>query len=165
MDVLLLGAAAILLLVLTIWIVWRPGSGEAAANTEDAGIPPQGDQFEDQYTSATADLSAGGVAVATAAESAAQTDEPGSQADTSFATSETPWPQDTPRSTGSATGDISTEWPREDDVRRGMPARRTVGVGAAALLTVAGAIAGAWLYARVQRERNKPLNRLRRRFR
>ena len=37
-----------------------------------------------------------------------------------------------------------------------------IGLGAAALLTLVGALVGAWLYARVQRERNKPLNRLRR---
>jgi len=39
---------------------------------------------------------------------------------------------------------------------------RTMGMGAGALLSIGGAIGGAWLYARWQRERNKPINRLRR---
>ena len=61
MDILLLGAAAIVLLVLTIWIVWRPSTSDAGSGTEEATrMMPQGDQFEDQYTSATADLSAAG---------------------------------------------------------------------------------------------------------
>ena len=42
-----------------------------------------------------------------------------------------------------------------------MPAR-TMGMGAGALLSIGSAIGGAWLYARWQRERNKPINRLRR---
>jgi hypothetical protein len=42
-----------------------------------------------------------------------------------------------------------------------MPAR-TMGMGAGALLSIGGAFGGAWLYARWQRERNKPINRLRR---
>jgi hypothetical protein len=40
---------------------------------------------------------------------------------------------------------------------------RTLGAGATALLAVGGGVAGAWLYQRRQRERNKPINRLRRR--
>ena len=58
MDVLLLGAAAIVLLALTIWIVWKPGSssGADASNSQEATtMLPQGDEFEDQYTSATAE--------------------------------------------------------------------------------------------------------------
>src|ERR1700704_6063476 len=39
---------------------------------------------------------------------------------------------------------------------------RTMGFGAGAILSIGGAIGGAWLYARWQRERNKPINRLRR---
>jgi hypothetical protein len=35
-------------------------------------------------------------------------------------------------------------------------------MGVGALLSIGGAIGGAWLYARWQRERNKPINRLRR---
>jgi len=42
---------------------------------------------------------------------------------------------------------------------------RTIGIGAGAALSLAGAIGGAWLYARWQRERNKPINRFRRRAR
>ena len=41
----------------------------------------------------------------------------------------------------------------------------TIGVGVAALLTLAGAVVGAWLYARWQSRRNAPINRLRRSLR
>src|SRR5215469_9671901 len=73
MDVWLLGAAAIVLIGITLWIVWPTRASEAAASGSGAGqetseIPPQGNRFEDQYTSATADLSAGGVALAEASE-------------------------------------------------------------------------------------------------
>ena len=66
MDVLLLGAAAIVLIALTVWIVWRPADAVRAEEASD--MLPQGDRFEDQYTSATADLSAAGVALTEAAE-------------------------------------------------------------------------------------------------
>ena len=39
---------------------------------------------------------------------------------------------------------------------------KTIGIGAGAVLALSGAVGGAWLYARWQRERNKPINRLRR---
>jgi hypothetical protein len=157
MDVLLLGAAAILLLVLTIWIVWRPGASDARPSEAANAIPPS-DEFEDQYTSATADLSAGGVAVATAGTSSSE--------DEDTATTP-PWPEDTPTTIGSASGLEPVRRTPADDVSRAAPTigPRKIGIGAAALLTLSGAIGGAWLYARVQRERNKPLNRLRRRFR
>jgi hypothetical protein len=45
---------------------------------------------------------------------------------------------------------------------RSLTQPRTIGLGAGVLLSVGGAIGGAWLYARWQRERNKPINRLRR---
>ena len=66
MELWLLGAGAIVLIAITVWIVW-PGtnrSEESADMDENAkrSMPPQGDKFEDQYTAATADLSVGGVA-------------------------------------------------------------------------------------------------------
>jgi len=45
---------------------------------------------------------------------------------------------------------------------RSLAQPRTIGLGAGALLSLASATGGAWLYARWQRERNRPLNRLRR---
>ncbi len=172
MDVLLLGAAAIVLLVLTIWIVWRPGGGDAASGPKEATrMMPQGDEFEDQYTSATADLSAAGVAVgnAEAAESAlrAAATPPEGQptGQTTAAVGQTvttpPWPADTIRTEGSATGFEPIRRTPVDDASPVVTPMR-IGLGAAVLLTLAGAVAGAWLYARIQRERNKPLNRLRR---
>src|SRR5690242_9633794 len=92
MDVLLLGAAAIILIALTVWLVWRPADTDGAARTEEAAdmMPPQGDRFEDQYTSATADLSAGGVAVTAAQEEAPAA----TQAATSdFQRASEPWSQ------------------------------------------------------------------------
>jgi hypothetical protein len=170
MDVLLLGAAAILLLVLTIWIVWRPGGGDAASGPEEATrMMPQGDAFEDQYTSATADLSAAGIAVGNAAEAAsedaARPPEPPVPVGQMVTTP--PWPTDTIRTEGSATGFEPIRRTPANDISTssGLVTPTRVGLGGAALLSLAGAIFGAWLYARIQRERNKPLNRLRRRFR
>jgi hypothetical protein len=56
--------------------------------------------------------------------------------------------------------DYSSALPSETESHSTMP--RTMGMGAGALLSIGGAIGGAWLYARWQRERNKPINRLRR---
>jgi hypothetical protein len=164
MDVLLLGAAAIVLLVLTIWIVWRPGSSDTTTSQEATPMMPQGDQFEDQYTSATADLSAGGVAVTTAGTAPASTEAPASDVASQVSTTP-PWPADTLRTEGSATGLEPIRRTAADDVAPARVTPRKIGIGAAGLLTLGGAVAGAWVYARLQKERNKPLNRLRRRFR
>ena len=146
MDVLLLGAMAIVLIALTLWIVWHPTS-DAARPEDSTAMTPMGDIFEDQYTSATADLSAGGVAVTAAGTTAPHDEGPAPE----------PASQDYER------------LPQPQEPRPMLPAPqrtpKTVGIGAAAALTLAGAAAGAWLYARWQRERNKPVNRLRRRFR
>ena len=58
---------AIVLIALTVWIVWPAQRSEevtAMTDSSQLNLPPQGGAFEDQYTSATADLSAGGVATA-----------------------------------------------------------------------------------------------------
>src|SRR5207245_3811071 len=66
MELWLLGAGVIVLIAITLLLVWRAPSAEmvgaSVRNEEDTRMMPQGDEFEDQYTSATADLSAGGVA-------------------------------------------------------------------------------------------------------
>jgi hypothetical protein len=176
MDVLLLGAAAVVLLLLTIWIVWRPsGGGDSSSGEEANRMMPQGDQFEDQYTSATADLSAGGVALSSASsepsEQPASTGGPqlaprpaGVGAGASPPSTTPAWPADTLRLEGSASGFEPIRRAPADDLAPTTSTPRKIGVGAAGLLTLGGAIGGAWLYARWQRERNKPLNRLRRRF-
>jgi hypothetical protein len=143
MDVLLLGAMAIVLIALTLWIVWHPTS-DTARREDSTAMTPMGDTFEDQYTSATADLSAGGVAVTTA-----HADEPAPDYVSSPLPEVLPAPEE------------PLMLPAPAPQRR--PA--TFGVGAAAALTLGAAAAGAWLFARWQRERNKPINRLRRRFR
>jgi hypothetical protein len=164
MDVLLLGAAAIVLIALTVWIVWRPAMGPESADGTDrveeaSHMLPQGDQFEDQYTSATADLSAAGIAVATSQEEATTPEV------TDFQRAGEPWSQPALAREGAAALAASTE-PlvlKRADKRSATP--RMVSLGAAALLTLGGAAAGAWLYARWLERRNRPLNRLRRRFR
>jgi hypothetical protein len=165
MDVLLLGAAAIVLIALTVWIVWRPTPPETAPGTarseEGVEMLPQGQRFEDQYTSATADLSAGGVAV-TAAQEAEQT------AETSeFQRAGEPWSEPGLAREGALLppGLTPERALPEPSLTARVSQPRTIGLGAAALLTMGSAAAGAWLYARWQRRRNQPLNRLRRRFR
>jgi len=167
MDLVLLGLGALVLLALTLWIVWRPAPSVVRAQ-EASDMLPQGDNFEDQYTSATADLSAGGVAVTTSAPLEPATD--------AAPASDFPPLGTTPR-TGS---DFHPGGERQAGERVAMPARapmpalpephqarggRVVSLGAAALMTLAGAIGGAWLYARWHKRRNQPINRLRRRFR
>ena len=160
MDVLLLGAAAIVLIALTLWIVWRPGDAVRAEEASD--MLPQGDRFEDQYTSATADLSAGGVALTAAQDEPAPATPPLSD----FQRASEPWSQPSLARESDA---LALAPPDRAMLALPEPAPtvrpKTVGIGAAALLTLSGAIGGAWLYARWQKRRNEPLNRLRRRFR
>jgi hypothetical protein len=159
MDVLLLGAAAIVLIVLTVLIVWRAPS-ETVRSEDTTLMMPQGDTFEDQYTSATADLSAGGVAVTTAGA------EPVSPIPVSPPAGSSPVePVVRAEPAVTVTTVTAERMPAAPPPPTRAPAARSVGIGAAAALTLGGAAAGAWLYARWQRERNKPLNRLRRRFR
>lgn len=181
MDVLLLGALAVVLIAITVWIVmWpsrAPDAATASATSGDAAeITPQGDSFEDQYTSATADLSAGAVATTfaeeaqeeaawTLAERSESALEPSSTAVEAEAaalqpTATAPWPPPPP---------ARRDQPQAVRQRREPAPGRTqtgakVGLGAAALLTLGGAIGGAWLYSRWQKERNKPSNRIKRRL-
>lgn len=182
MDVLLLGTAAIVLIALTVWIVWRPPqTADGAGSADEASqIPPRGDQFEDQYTSATADLSAGGIALATAsqepaasaprAESRPRTGarqgaetttivEPA--APSAYQTAGEPWSE--PSMARERAMDIIPAAPL---ARQPGPRPQAIGLGAAAALAIGGAVGGAWLYARWQeQQRKRPVNRLRRLFR
>jgi hypothetical protein len=169
MDVLLLGAAAIVLIALTLWLVWRPAdvTDDAPIRAEEPSvmIPPQGDQFEDQYTSATADLSAGGIAVGAHHEADSTAPEI-----TEFQSAGEPWSQPYLAHEGATLAAaperrLAIQPERRLAERQNAARPRTIGLGAAAALAVASAVAGAWLYARWQRERKKPLSRLRRRFR
>jgi hypothetical protein len=161
MDLLLLGAAAIALVALTIWLVWRPAEApEGDVRAEEANqMLPQGDRFEDQYTSATADLSAGGVAV-----TAAQTE----QAPVSEMTDYQGIAQPS-LARESAPAALQSAAPvralPEPSVTTRLRQPKMVSMGAAALLTLGGALGGAWLYSRWHRERNKPIRRVLRRFR
>src|SRR5258708_8002038 len=105
-------------------------------------MPTQGDRFEDQYTSATADLSAGGVATAIGAmEGQAAGNAPSTGSSHRWAPSG---------------GDYSSPLPTQTDSHAMVPSG-TIGMGAGALLSIGGAIGGAWLYARRPRERNNPI--------
>jgi hypothetical protein len=187
MELWLLGAGAIVLIAITLWIVWPARTADAAVGTTVRGeevshIPmsestkrdtaPQDERFENQYTSATADLSAGGVAAAieSAGGVAAAIDSmhedpagPGHRAPTQTRTD--PWPAATIGTEPIGQASRSENYlqdlhPNQDS--RSLAQPKVIGLGAGALLSLGGAIGGAWLYARWQRERNKPINRLRR---
>jgi hypothetical protein len=164
MDVLLLGTAAVVLIAITLWIIWQPApaaEGPQAAAT----LPPQGNQFEDQYTSATADLSAAGVALATASPRE-EVESPVAVAVAAAAgAADPPESVQVQESATSVQAPIVTQVapPRPSTPKSAGPSRN-IGIGAAALLTLGGAVGGAWLYSRWLRERNKPINQLRRRF-
>jgi hypothetical protein len=165
MELWLLGAGAIVLIGITLWIVWPARSADAVVGTtvqgEEVstqpmtenvrrGMTPQGDQFEDQYTGATADLSPGGVAAAV---------------ESMQAPSSEPWPAaniDTQRIGQASRTENYLRDTHPAHENRSLAQPRTIGLGAGVLLSLGGAIGGAWLYARWQRERNKPINRLRR---
>jgi hypothetical protein len=156
MELWLLGAGAVLLIAITIWIVWPATSrAEEGPMHENAtrNIPPQGDRFEDQYTAATADLSVGGVASAVGA----MQDEPSSQPVSYIP--EPPRPVVPPTAAPAPT---PTPTPTHTQRSLDLSEPRTIGVGAGLLLTAGGALGGAWLYSRWLAERNKPINRLRR---
>ena len=122
---------------------------------------PQGDEFEDQYTSATADLSAGGVAITTSSDGERSPQPAAGLAPSAYQTTGEPWSEPTLAREGGDAGRFKGSVPA---VRPNVPGARAVSVGAAALLTLGGAAAGAWLYSRWQRQRNTPLNRLRRKI-
>jgi len=156
---------ALVLIALTVWIVWtpqRPRDAERRLHEEETPVnndvhrtdlKPQGDKFESQHTSATADLSAGGVATT-----------PRGYAEPERSRGSEPWSAPAMAREGvsqpwSAAGTANFE---ADHERSGLLRPGTFGIGAGALLAVAGGVGGAWLYARWQHERNRPINRLRR---
>jgi hypothetical protein len=187
MDLWILGLGALVLIAITVWIVWPARSADTvgssvrleevqkSAMTENAptGMPPQGGRFEDQYTSATADLSAGGVAVGGAPSTLTFT--PSTQRDTSTHSVPTKdpveqtrgqrWPEADASSAHIGPASRAENFPYEVAAQHdngGMFGGKMFGLGAGSLLTIGSAIGGAFLYTRWQRERNKPLNRLRR---
>ena len=174
MELWLLGGGAVVLIALTLWIVWPAeyveATGDDFRNEEDLLMTPQGDEFEDQYTSATADLSAGGVATAVDAmqeeAGAARPAEPPTNAEpTPYGAAGESWSSPTIAREG-ATDVAVTPSPQpalpEPRPSRVLAQPRTIGIGAAVLLAIASAAFGAWLYARWQRRRNAPINRVRR---
>jgi len=155
---------AVILVALTVWIVWPAQRSEevtAMTNSSQPGssLPPQGAAFEDQYTSATADLSAGGVA--TAREIGAPVSSRSSTAAMpESAMRSEPWASPTIAREGVA-GAVMPQ----AGASQGLARPRTIGIGAAAMLMVGGGVGGAWLYQHWQRERARPINRFRRRAR
>jgi hypothetical protein len=146
---------ALVLVALTVWIVWtpeRPRGEEVKPVTVDANgtnLTPQGDKFEAQHTPAT-----GGVATAAHAytpPARSPSSEPWSSPTMAREGVSQPW---------SAGG--TANFDADHDQGMGLLRPGTLGIGAGALLAVAGGIGGAWLYGRWQRERNRPINRLRR---
>jgi hypothetical protein len=149
---------AVVLIALTVWIVWPAPRGGLVPNASQEGaamqeaVPPQGDRFEDQYTSATADLSAGGVA----------TSRQNSTPLTDTAMQSEPW--QAPGTARAGTTDPVAAGRMLPAPSRGLSLTepRTIGLGGGMIVAVVGGAGGAWLYSRWQRERNKPINRLRR---
>jgi hypothetical protein len=125
-------------------------------------LAPQGDRFEDQYTSATGDLSAGGVGAALDAALDQMVDE--QQTAAAMRGSGEPWSAATVGSerVGQTRGGV---YPRQYTTHRlesRLARPRIAYVGAGAMASVCAAIGGTLLYNRWQHERNKPINRLRR---
>jgi hypothetical protein len=157
MELWLLGAGAVVLVGITLWIVWPARTADAVGvsvrseevsekpmtETVKTGLAPQGDRFADQYTSATADLSAGGVAGA----AEGMHEDPGALPRVAH-----------PSYGASASPTLAITQPESGPLAQ----KRNVGLGMGAVLALAGGVGGAWVYARWQRERSKPINRLRR---
>jgi hypothetical protein len=144
MEFLLLGAGALVLVGITLWIVWPARTADTvglAARGEEVSEKPmaetvrpslaiQVDRFADQYTTATEALQQPQVAPVQ--------------------------PPRVPSPLALAGTGLAESGPRS------LAPQRNLGMGAGAVLVVSGGIGGAWLYARWQRERNRPINRLRR---
>jgi hypothetical protein len=158
----LLVLGALVLIAITVVIVWpaRPTLQLVEAPTSamsDASLPPQGDRFEDQYTSATADLSAGGVAAALRNEPPA-------------AQEWVPAPA-TPRSESWPAADTRSEpielparaesfrYPVAKPSTTMRPSPVVIGIATGVVLSIASAIVGAWVFSRWQR-RKKLIERL-----
>ena len=174
MELWLLGAGAVMLIAITLWIVWPAQSVETIGardpDEEDMLMTPQDEQFEDRYTSATADLSAGGVAAAVESmqeENAAAEATP-TATPTAYGAAGEPWSSPTMAREGATDASVTPSPPSsrpEPQSSRPLAQPRTIGIGAALALAIASALLGAWLYARWQRRRNAPVNRARRRLR
>jgi hypothetical protein len=177
----LLAAGALALIALTVWIVWPGALADELASPEPLpaeeetpmsldreppaapDLAPQGDRFEDQYTAATSDLSAGGVAAAGGVGAVFESLEQGAPA--GVERPQTPSPTTPP---ASAAAQPTPVLPAPPQYALPAPSRtrlllqpRNVAVGAGAAAGL-GLLSGAWLYNRWQRERNRPINRLRR---
>ena len=155
MDLWLLTAGAIVLIGITLWIVWP------ARTADPVGKSVRGEEVSEQPMTESVTLwsvrhratgsktstpallptcRAGGVAAAVE----------GMHADAAAPPPRQPVPHAGP----------GRDSARRVILRPGQ--RRKMGAGVGAVLAVSGGIGGAWLYARWQRERNKPINRLRR---
>jgi hypothetical protein len=175
MELWLLGGGAVVLIAITLWIVWPAESvemtGDYFRDEEDLFMTPQGDEFEDQYTSATADLSAGGVATAIdamqeEAEAPAPSEPTTSAEPTPYGAAGEPWSSPTIAREGATDVAVTPVGALpEPRPSRVLAQPRTIGMGAAVVLAIASAVFGAWLYVRWQRRRNAPINRVRRRLR
>src|SRR5712692_9630512 len=121
MELWLLGAGAIILIAITLWIVWPARTADAGGTT----VPIEEERGMSEYTSATGDRSAGGVATAVDAmheDSAGNTPAvaPGQR-----------------RSPPGAGEDYSSPLSSPTETRS-LAKPRTLGIGAGALLSIGG---------------------------
>src|SRR5262249_31707895 len=148
------GAAAIVLIAITLWIVWPSRAAEAGADAApEVTGPDTMSVAPDEYTSATADLSAGGVATTIAVP------EPPTPPATVAGLSTFQTPPEPAVTRRPPQPSVALAVPPKAEPSRG----KQLGLGAAALLALGG---GALLYARWQQsKRKRPKTRFaRRRF-
>ncbi len=170
MELWVLGLGAGVLVLLALWVVTRTPesprealavspSGAAPGGTSDSSagwraaeveaargdLSVGGEAFEDRFTAATADLSAGAVAEAV--------EEMREETESSAVGVEAP-------GFGESTWSPGAEPPGDQT-----PPYRVWGAMVFSLGFLGAVVAGAWIYLRRRRECNRPVNRLRRRFR
>jgi hypothetical protein len=158
MDFWILGVGALVLIGLAVWIVWPT----AAAPVVE---PAKAGEFEDEYTSATADLSAAGVATALRSEPGAMTLPPAEEAAAAMIF-EGPGERlsSAPAAASATRAPILARSGAVDIVPAARSSSRVTRIATAIALTFGGAIGGAWIYSRWQQQRAKRASRLRRWF-
>jgi hypothetical protein len=167
MEFWLLGAGAIILIAITVWIVWPGQSTDAALDSashieEERVMTDNPPSAQDSGVQVRDSARTGGSgepwSSPTIAREGVSTTPATSGSQPGEATGVTAGTQ--PEATGASLAPPTGGYRGSAISPLAQP--RVLSIGAGALLCAGGAIGGAWLYARWQRERNRPINRLRR---